>query len=132
MIPITELKPMETKEFIAEDNLGAVSNSPYLEIDGTDFYLSIKGIGSTTNPFSQQLLGKAEICNLLKDPALKDRIGNSEETTSRYITGELWLRGSPYGGQGLQHATTSLRASEMADRTSIYAVQVSPLVKLAF
>ena len=132
MRPFTDLSPLDTKEFIAEDNRGAVSNSPYLEIDGTDFYLSIKGIGSTTNPFSQQLLGKAEICNLLKDPALKDRIVNSEETTSRYITGELWLRGSPYGGQGLQHATTSMRVSEMADLTSIHGFRVAPLVKIVF
>ena len=132
MRPFTDLSPLGTKEFIAEDNRGAVSNSPYLEIDGTDFYLSIKGIGSTTNPFSQQLLGKAEICNLLKEPALKDRIVNSEETTSRYITGELWLRGSPYGGQGLQHATTSMRVSEMADLTSIHGFRVAPLVKIVF
>ena len=42
-------------------------------MDGTDFYLSVKGIGSTTNPFSTQLLGKAEICNLLKDSTLKEQ-----------------------------------------------------------
>jgi hypothetical protein len=132
MSPFTDLVPLGTKEFIADDNRGAVSNSPYLEIDGTDFYLSIKGTGSTTNPFSHQLLGKTEICNLLKDPALKDRIVNSEETAPRYLTGELWLRGSPYGGQGLQHATTSMRVSEMADLTSIHGFRVAPLVKIVF
>ena len=132
MRPFTDLSPLSTKEFIVDDNRGAVSTLPYMEVDGIDFYLSIKGIGSTTNPFSQQLLGKAEICNLLKDPALKDRIVNSEETTSRYITGELWLRGSPYGGQGLQHATTSMRVSEMADLTSIHGFRVAPLVKIVF
>jgi hypothetical protein len=132
MSPFTDLVPLGTKEFIADDNRGAVSNSPYLEIDGTDFYLSIKGTGSTTNPFSHQLLGKTEICNLLKDPALKERIVNSEESAPRYLTGELWLRGSPYGGQGLQHATTSMRVSEMADVTSIHGFRVAPLVKIVF
>src|SRR5947208_4939047 len=132
MGPFTDLVPKGTKEFVVDDNRGAVSTSSCLEIDGTDFYLSVKGIGSTTNPFSHQLLGKSEICNLLKDSALKDRIVNSRETVPRYLTGELWLRGSPYGGQGLQHATTSMRVSEMADLTSIHGFRVAPLVKILF
>src|SRR2546428_77175 len=132
MGPFTNLVPKGTKEFVVDDNRGAVSTAPYLKIDGTDFYLSVKGIGSTTNPFSHQPLGKAEICNLLKDSALKDRIVNSRETAPRYLTGELWLRGSPYGGQGLQHATTSMRVSEMADLTSIHGFRVAPLVKIVF
>ncbi len=132
MRPFTNLVPAETKAFIADDNRGAVSTLPCLELDGTDFYLSVKGIGSTTNPFSQQLLGKAEICSLLKDARLKDMIVNSEEKAPRYITGELWLRGSPYGGQGLEHATTSMRVSEMADFTSIHGFRIAPVVKIVF
>ena len=132
MRPFTDLNPSGTKAFIVDDNRGAVSTLPSLELDGTDFYLSVKGVGSTTNPFSQQLLGKAEICSLLKDIRLKDRIMNFEEKTRRYITGELWLRGSPYGGQGLQHAATSMRISEMADLTSINGFRIAPLVKIVF
>jgi hypothetical protein len=132
MSPFTDLNPLDTKEFIIDDNRGAVSASSSLKIDGTDFYLSVKGIGSTTDPFSHQLLGKAEICSLLKDSRLKDRIVNSEGKAPRYITGELWLRGSPYGGQGLEHATTSMRVSEMADLTSIHGFRVAPLVKIVF
>src|SRR5256712_918926 len=132
MGPFTGLVPKGTKEFVVDDNRGAVSTSSCLEIDGTDFYLSVKGIGSTANPFSHQLLGKSEIYNLLKDSALKDRIVHSRETAPRYLTGELWLRGSPYGGQGLQHATTSMRVSEMADLTSIHGFRVAPLVKILF
>ncbi|MGA3288693.1 MAG: hypothetical protein ABSD42_00435 [Candidatus Bathyarchaeia archaeon] len=132
MRPFTDITPLGTKEFIIDDNRGAVSTLPYLKMDATDFHLSVKGIGSTTNPFSHQLLGKAEICNLLKDSKLKDKIVNSEERAPRYLTGELWLRGSPYGGQGLQHATTSMRVSEMADLTSIHGFRVAPLVKIVF
>jgi hypothetical protein len=132
MMPFTDLSPLGTKEFIVDDNRGAVSVVPCLKMDGTDFYLSVKGIGSTTNPFSHQLLGKAEICSLLTDSKLKDRIVNSGEMAPRYITGELWLRGSPYGGQGLEHATTSMRVSEMADLTSIRGFRVAPLVKIVF
>ena len=132
MRPFTDLSPLSTKEFVIDDNRGAVSTLPSLKMDGIDFYLSVKGIGSTTNPFSHQLLGKAEICNLLKDPRLKDRIVNSEGRAPRYITGELWLRGSPYGGQGLQHAATSMRVSEMAELTSIHGFRVAPLVKIVF
>jgi len=132
MRPFTDLVPTGTKAFIADDNRGAVSALPCLELDATDFYLSVKGIGSTTNPFSQQLLGKAEICSLLKDARLKDRIVNSEEKAPRYITGELWLRGSPYGGQGLEHATTSMKVSEMADLTSIHGFRIAPVVKINY
>ena len=132
MRPFVDLVPTETKAFVADDNRGAVSASPISELDGTDFYLSVKGIGSTTNPFSQQLLGKAEVCSLLKDARLKDIIVNSEEKAPRYITGELWLRGSPYGGQGLEHAATSMRVSEMADFTSIHGFRIAPVVKIAF
>jgi hypothetical protein len=132
MRPFTDEASSGSKEFIADDNRGAVSTLPSLNMDGTDFYLSVKGIGSTTNPFSRQLLGKAEICSLLKDSELKDRIVNSEETAPRYLTGELWLRGSPYGGQGFEHAATSMRVSEMADLTSIHGFRFAPVVKIVF
>jgi hypothetical protein len=132
MRAFTDINPLGTKEFIIDDNRGAVSTLPSLKMDGTDFYFSVKGIGSTTNPFSHQLLGKAEMCSLLKDSRLIDRIVNSEGVAPRFLTGELWLRGSPYGGQGLQHATTSMRASEMADLTSIHGFRVAPLVKIVF
>jgi len=132
MRPFMILNPLDTKEFIVDDNRGAVAALPSLKLDGTDFYLSVKGVGSTANPFSHQLLGKAEICSLLKDTQLKDRIINSEEKIPRYLTGELWLRGSPYGGQGLEHASTSMKISEMADLTSIHGFRVAPLVKIVF
>jgi hypothetical protein len=132
MRPFTDLSPSGTKEFIIDDNRGAVSTSPSLTIDGTDFYFSVKGIGSTTNPFSRQLLSKAEICGLLKDPRLKDRIVNSKEASPRYLTAELWQRYSPYGGQGLEHASYSMRASEMDDLTSIHGFRIAPLVKIIF
>jgi hypothetical protein len=130
MRPFTDLNPLDTKELLVDDNRGAVSPSPSLTIDGTDFHLSIKGVGSGTSPFSSRVLGKAEICDVLKDSSLKDRIVKSEEKAPRYITGELWLRGSPYGGQGLQHATTSMRVSEEADLTSIHGFRIAPLVKI--
>ncbi len=132
MRPFIDMNPLGTKEFICDDNRGAVSPLPSLKMNGTDFYLSVKGIGSTTNPFSHQLLGKSEICNLLKDSRIKDRVVNLEGIAPRYLTGELWLRGSPYGGQGLEHATTSMRVSEMADLTSIHGFRVAPLVKIVF
>ena len=130
--PFTDLSPLGSKEFIADDNRGAVSPLPSLKMDGTDFYLSVKGVGSTVNPFSNQVLGKTEICGLLKDSKLKDRFMNCEEKSPRYLTGELWLRGSPYGGQGLEHASISMKVSEMADLASIHGFRIAPLVKIVF
>jgi hypothetical protein len=130
MKPFTSLKPHGRRDFLIDDNRGAVSPTPDLTIDGTDFHLSVKGVGSTTSPFSHQILGKAEICQVLKDSSLRDRIVESEGKEPRYITGELWLRGSPYGGQGFQHASTAMRISEMADLTSIHGFRVAPVVKI--
>lgn len=132
MKPFTDQTPVEKNEFIVDDNRGAVSPSPCVTMDSTEFYLSLKGIGSTTSPFSHQLLNKAEICNLIKDSSLRERIANAEESAPRYITSELWLRGSPYGGQGLEHAKTAMRVSEMADLTSINGFRIAPLVKIIF
>lgn len=132
MRPLMRLDPLETRGFVMDDNRGAVSPTPSVSIDGTDFFLSVKGIGSTTNPFSRQLLRKSEICSLLKDPRLRERILGGRETEPRYITSELWQRFSPYGGQGIEHALYSLRASEMDDITSIHGFRIAPVVKVVF
>ena len=132
MAPLANSPSLGMKEFLVDDHRGAVSDTPVLTMDGTEFYLSVKGIGSTTNPFSHQLFGPTEIAQMLKDSELRDRIANSSRTIPRYITGELWLRGSPYGGQGLQHATVSMKVSEMADLTSIHGFRIAPLVKIVF
>jgi len=131
MAPFTDDSPLGTKEFLVDEHRGAVSDTPVLTLDGTEFYLSAKGIGSTTNPFSHQLFGPSEVSTLLlKDSILKEKIENSHWEAPRYITGELCLRGSPYGGQGLDHATVSIRVSEMADLTSIHGFRIAPLVKI--
>ena len=132
MAPLTDRPSLGAKEFLVDDHRGAVSDTPVLTMDGTEFYLSVKGIGSTTNPFSHQLFGPTEMSQMLKDSNLRERIANSTWDTPRYITGELWLRGSPYGGQGLQHATVSMKVSEMADLTSIHGFRIAPLVKIVF
>lgn len=128
MTAFTNLRPTESEEFIEDDNRGAVCQNHYVEIDGTRFYLSVKGIGSTTQPFSRDSFHPEEIYSLA---GLRDNeIGNGQlsSTSPRFITGELWLRGSPYGGQGLFHASISLSASEMADVTSIGGFRIAPVV----
>jgi len=130
MSPFTDLTPETKTKFIADDNRGAISTQSFFELDGTEFFLSIKGIGSTASPYSRQVLSKGEIGNLVRDPKIKDKIMSSKETAPRYITGESWLRGSPYGGQGLQHAVTAMNDSEMAETTSIHGFRIAPLVNI--
>ncbi|MGD0637780.1 MAG: hypothetical protein ABSA72_07055 [Nitrososphaerales archaeon] len=134
--PFTEADPIGTRGFLIDDNRSAVSREPYLTIDGTDFYFSVKGIGSTTSPFSRQLFRKEEICSLLgRDSGVKDRIMNQREKEMkfpRYLTGELWSRGCPYGSQGLEFASIAMKAAEMSDAstTSIHGFRIAPLVKI--
>src|ERR1700674_767829 len=78
--PFTEADPIGTKELLIDDNRSAVSREPYVTIDGTDFYFSVKGIGSTTSPFSRQLFKKEEISSLLKKSSgVRERIMNVKE-----------------------------------------------------
>ena len=114
MKPFTNADPVGTKELLIDDNRSAVSSLPYMAIDGTDFYLSIKGIGSTTSPFSRQLFKREEVSGLLKDGRVRTRVMESREKEMklpRYLTGELWSRGCPYGSQGLEFANIAMRAA---------------------
>ena len=133
--PFTDTDPVATKELLIDDNRSAVSREPYMAIDGTDFYFSVKGIGSTTSPFSRQLLRKEEINSLLKSSIVREKIMNAKEKEMkfpRYLTGELWSRGCPYGSQGLEFATIAMKAAEMSDAstTSIHGFRIAPLVNI--
>lgn len=131
----TDAEPTGERELLIDDNRSAVSREPFVEIDGVDFYFSVKGIGSTTSPFSRQLFTKEEICSLLKSDTLRTRITNAKEKEMRYpryLTGELWSRGCPYGSQGLEFASIAMKAAEMSDSstTSIHGFRIAPLVKI--
>ena len=130
MRPFVGASPLGSRDFVADDNRGAVSPDPFVSIDGTEFHLSVKGVGSTAHPFSRRPLGRAEVSAQVADPALRDRVlGAGKEGPGRYLTAELWQRLSPYGGQGLEHANYAMRASEMDDVTSIHGFRIAPLVK---
>jgi len=133
--PFTDADPVGARELLVDDNRSAVSREPCATIDGTDFYFSVKGIGSTTGPFSRQLLKKEEVCSLLKSGIVKERVVNAKGTEMRfprYLTGELWSRGCPYGSQGLEFASIAMKAAEMSDdgATSIHGFRIAPLVKI--
>ncbi len=132
--PFSILEAMGTKEFLIDDNRSGVTKRPCATIDGTDFYFSVKGIGSTTSPFSRQLFTKEEVCGLLKSGSVRDRImeAKGSEKFPRYLTGELWSRGCPYGSQGLEFASIAMKAAEMSDAstTSIHGFRIAPLVKI--
>jgi hypothetical protein len=132
MKPFTDFPPLGQKDFIQDDNRSVVGSKPSLTIDGTDYYQNVKGIGSTTSPFSRKPLQKTEICSFLKSSVIKNKIMNAKETVRpRYITGELWSRGSPYGGQGLDYASIAMRAAEMANTpTSIHGFRIAPIAKI--
>jgi hypothetical protein len=133
--PFSTMSPIGTKELLIDDNRSAVDRQPCMTIDGTDFYFSVKGIGSTTSPFSRQLFKKEEISSLLRSNSVKERITNAREKEARfprYLTGELWSRGCPYGSQGLEFASIAMKATEMSDAstTSIHGFRIAPLVKI--
>lgn len=121
------------RQFIEDDNRGAILPEKVATLDGREFFLSVKGIGSTVDPYSWRTLDRLYASELSDDEGLRQKLLSTNATGhERIITGELWLRGSPYGGQGIEHATTAMRISEMADLTSIGGFLIAPLVKIAF
>ena len=133
--PFAAVGPVGSRRFLIDDNRSAIGREPYMTIDGTDFYFSVKGIGSTTSPFSRQLFTREEVCGLLKKGGVRERIAALREKEARfprYLTGELWSRGCPYGSQGLEFASIAMKAAEMSDAstTSIHGFRIAPLVKI--
>ncbi len=123
----------EPVEFIEDDNRGAIRPEPSVRWDGLPFYLSVKGVGSPVDPYSSGPLDGAFAARLTDDPEVRRRLLAAPAVGSdRMITGELWLKGSPYGGQGELHARTALAVSERAHGTDLAGFRIAPVVKIAF
>ncbi len=124
--------PLGPRRFIEDDNRSAIVPEPVAELDGLPFYLSVKGVGSSIDPYSWRPLDRWYGAELSRDPevrtALRRRPPGADD---RLITGERWLRGSPYGGQGAEHAEIALALSERADLTSLAGFRIAPVVKVA-
>jgi hypothetical protein len=124
--------PTETKAFIEDDNRGAILPDAIATLDGTEFFLSVKGVGSVIDPYSWRPLDRSYAAELSDDSSVQERLRrHPSEPSDRIITGEVWLRGSPYGGQGLDHATTALQVSERARLTSVAGFLIAPVVKIS-
>ena len=117
---------------IEDDNRSAIFPDPFVTIGETDFFLSVKGIGSTTDPYSMELLSKANTLVLSRNESMSKRISNLNDSHGRFITGEVWLRGSPYGGQGEEHGLIALETSNMAQPLSINGFMVAPVIRLIY
>jgi hypothetical protein len=130
---LADAPPLGSVEGIEDDNRSAILPGPAATIDGMPFFLSVKGVGSSVDPFSLRLLDAAYASELTDRPDVRERLHRaSPGATGGVITGELWLRGSPYGGQGLPHATTALRVSERAHLTDLSGFRIAPVVKVAY
>jgi len=132
MAPLLDREPLGEGWFVEDDNRSAIRPTPVATLDGQPFYLSVKGIGSAIDPFAQRPLDRARAAELSDDPETRARLAPPAPEPGGIITGELWLRGSPYGGQGLPHALTALRVSERADLTDLRGFRIAPVVKVVF
>ncbi len=133
LAPLDERTPAAVLDAIEDDNRSAIVPEPIATLDGVPFYLSVKGIGSTVDPFSMRRLDARYAVELTDEPEVRERLARvAPGAVGGVITGELWLRGSPYGGQGEVHAMTALRVSERADLTSLHGFRIAPVVKVAY
>lgn len=120
---------------LEDDNRGAVSAEPVATLDGMPFHLSVKGIGSAVDPFSPRPLDLPLAASLSEDPLVRERLHRRtvplpSGESDRFVTGEMWLRGSPYGGQGLEHAEIAFRVAERAELTDLNGFRIAPVVKI--
>ncbi len=132
---LMDAPPLGTVTLLEDDNRGAVSAEPVATLDGLGFHLSVKGVGSAIDPYSTRPLDAPSAALLTDDADVRRRLAAPtvpvpEDEAPRVLTGELWLRGSPYGGQGLEHATIALKVSERADLTSLEGFLIAPVVKV--
>jgi hypothetical protein len=132
MTSLLDLAPVDAVEFVEDDNRSAIDPVPAATLDGQPFFLSVKGVGSAVDPFAHRPLDRGEAADLTDDLDTRNRLAAPASGTGGMITGELWLRGSPYGGQGLPHALNALRVSEQADLTDLNGFRIAPVVKVAF
>ena len=133
MAALCDDRALGTLEMIEDDNRTAILPEPVATVDGLPFYLSVKGVGSSLDPFSHRRLDRRYAAELSEDADVRARLSRAEGPDSGgIITGELWLRGSPYGGQGLEHAETGLAVCASADLTNLAGFRIAPIVKVAF
>ncbi len=132
LIPLVNNKPEDRFDFIEDDNRGAIFPEPFARIDEHEFFLSVKGIGSTTDPFSMKPLTRVHAGSLIGERKTRMKLLSSSSESNRFITGELWLRGSPYGGQGLEHASIAMNATQFAKGTSINGFRIAPILSVNF
>jgi hypothetical protein len=130
MAALLDAEPLATRDFVEDDNRSAIDPTPAATFDGQPFFLSVKGVGSTIDPFAHRPLDPTRAAALSDDPETRRRL-EGPVGPGGIITGELWLRGSPYGGQGLPHALTALRVSERALLTDLNGFRIAPVVKVA-
>ena len=136
MTGLLDAPPLETVGFLEDDNRGAVSAEPVATLDGVEFHLSVKGVGSCVDPYASRPLDRDAAVHLCEDGAVRARFEHPrvplpDGEADRLITGELWLRGSPYGGQGLEHASIAMNVAQRAELTSIAGFLIAPVVKVA-
>jgi hypothetical protein len=133
LTPLYDGLALESREFIEDDNRAAILPDPVATLDGMDFYLSVKGVGSTVDPYSWRPLDRSYASELVADPEVGRQLQSAPtDAPDRIITGELWLKGSPYGGQGWEHATNALRVSERANLTNLSGFRIAPVVQVCF
>jgi len=131
MAALIDQPALATRDFVEDDNRSAIDPVPAATLDGLPFFLSVKGIGSAIDPFAHRPLDGPHAAELSADPEARDRLARASAVPGGLITGELWLRGSPYGGQGLPHALTALHVSERATLTDLNGFRIAPVVKVA-
>ncbi len=131
MAALLDGSPLAERRFLEDDNRSAIDPRPAATLDGQPFFLSVKGVGSAIDPFGHGPLDRSLAADLTDDPETRSRLLHPSRGGGGLITGELWLRGSPYGGQGLPHALTALAVSERANLTDLNGFRIAPVVKVA-
>ncbi len=110
---------------IKDENRNAIIPSCSIKVDGTTFYLSIKGCGAYEDMFFGGNFTKEKVKAACRDISLIKKI-DSISDFSGLIMAENWMGESPYGAQGEINGFDELKFSRIAEKDSINGALICP------
>ncbi len=112
---------------IKDENRNALFPEFSVNLNGTLFFLAIKGCGAYEDMYAGKSLSPLLIRNACRDPASLHLI-DKLTTGTGFIMSESWMGESPYGCQGFTNALDELAFSNLAKLDSINGAHICPVI----
>jgi len=113
---------------LRDDNRSCLLPDRTVNVDDTEYFLSVKGCGAEFDAFTPVKLSPSRLRTVCHDPRLAERLSQEPAADTPFIVGERWWGYAPYGGQAGDSALLALLASSRADRNQIAGFFICPVI----